>query len=113
VQYRLDILRVMAMPEGAHIQFRYDGELIDPVICAGLADDRLHNSSVLLAYLDLTPSVATPGRRSVQPCRHATLIDSQQLGKYVVLRFLLGAFSDCADVAALCSLCSRRWRGLR
>jgi hypothetical protein len=104
VQYRLDILRVMAMPEGAEIQFRYDTDLIDPTILTGLADDTLHKSPVLLAYLDLTAPIATPGGRAVQPCRHAVLINSEQLGKYVVLRFRLGAFSDCADIVALRAL---------
>jgi hypothetical protein len=100
-QYRLDILRVMALPEAAEIQFRYDIELIDAPVRSGLGKDKLHNSAVLLAYLDLTQPIDTPGLRAVHPCRHAVLIDSEQLGQFVILRFRLGAFSRCANVDAL------------
>jgi hypothetical protein len=99
-QYRLDILRVMAMPEGAEIQFRYDINLIDAPIRSGLGNDELHKSPVLLAYLDLTQPLETPGVRLIHPCRHAVLIGSEQLGQFVVLRFRLGPFSQCTDVAA-------------
>jgi hypothetical protein len=101
LQYRLDILRVMAMPEGAEIQFRYDIGLIDQDIQTGLGNDSLHDSPVLIAYLDMTMTLATPGSRLVYPCRHARLINSEQLGQFVVLRFRLGPFSDCSDLAAL------------
>ena len=99
-QYRLDILRVMALPEGAEIQFRYDIELVDAAVRAGLGQDKLHGSSVLLAYLDLSESSDVPGVRLAHPCRIGKLIDSEKLGQFVILRFRLGEFSACADIGS-------------
>ena len=99
-QYRLDNLRVMALPEGADIQFRYDADLIEPSVLASLEGDKLHKSSALLGYLDLTKPVASPGTREALPCRHAELIDCQRFGRFLVLRFRLGAFVECGDLSA-------------
>ena len=97
-QYRLDILRVMALPEGTEIQFRYDGDLIDAAVRPGLGQDKRHDTPVLLAYLDLTPPVTTPGPRTIYPCRHARLIASEMLGQFYILRFRLGAFCQCPNL---------------
>ena len=98
VQYRLDILRVMALPEGAEIQFRYDADLIDASIRPSLGRDKRHDAPVLLAYLDLTVPVTTPGPRAIFPCRHARLIASDRLGQFYILRFRLGAFCHCPNI---------------
>lgn len=97
-QYRLDILRVMALPEGTEIQFRYDGDLIDASVRPSLGQDKRHDAPVLLAYLDLTPLVTIPGPRTIHPCRHARLIASEMLGRFYILRFRLGAFCHCPNL---------------
>jgi hypothetical protein len=97
-QYRLDILRVMALPEGAEIQFRYDGDLIEANVRPSLGQDKRHDAPVLLAYLDLTPPMTTTGPRAVHPCRHARLIASERLGQFYILRFRLEAFCHCPNL---------------
>ncbi|WP_260705687.1 DUF5336 domain-containing protein [Edaphobacter flagellatus] len=97
-QYRLDILRVMALPEGAEIQFRYDGDLIDAASRLHFGRDQKHDTPALLAHLDLTVPVTTAGPRPIHPCRHAKLIASEELGQFYILRFRLGAFCQCSDL---------------
>ncbi len=56
-QYRLDVLRLMALPTGTEIQFRYDVALIDSDIREGLGQNAMQGSSVLLAYVDCYPKI--------------------------------------------------------
>jgi len=53
-QYRLDILRCLALPARMSIQFRYGQSLIAENLREELAANRLAGSVVLLAYVDYT-----------------------------------------------------------
>jgi hypothetical protein len=90
----------MALPEGVEIQFRYDGDLIDAPIRSSLGRDKKHDTPVLLAYLDLTMPVTTPGPRPIHPCRNGRLIASEKFGRFYILRIRLGAFCQCPDLGA-------------
>lgn len=101
-QYRLDILRLMALPGGTEIQFRYDEGIVDETLRENLTKNAMRKASALLCYLDCTAENPQEGQVCpVVPCRHAKLIDSTKVGRFFILRFCLGEFADCADIAKL------------
>jgi hypothetical protein len=97
-QYRLDDLRVLALPSGTDIQFRYGVELISQGIQAALSENLLVGFSVLLAHVDTTPDGCQPGQFCpITPCRYATLQQSTQVGGFYTLRFRLEEFAPVTD----------------
>jgi uncharacterized protein (DUF362 family) len=60
-QYRLDILRCLALPSGMSIQFRYGQALVGENLREELAANRLAGSVVLLAYVDYSEAYKQEG----------------------------------------------------
>jgi hypothetical protein len=97
-QYRLDILRLMALPMKTEIQFRYDESLIEGNLRTGLAANEVRNAQALLCYLDCSADAPSEGEICPSiPCRHAVLLDSTKIGHFFMLRFRLGDFVDCPN----------------
>lgn len=97
-QYRLDVLRCLALPSGMSIQFRYGESLIAENLREELAANRLHGSVVLLAYVDYTEAYKKEGAICpVTPCRYATLTNSNRIGSKFFLTFKLGAFAKALE----------------
>lgn len=101
-QYRLDILRCLALPSGMSIQFRYGQSLIAEDLREELAANQLAGSIVLLAYVDSTDAYKKEGVTCpVTPCRYATLENSSRIGSKFFLTFQLGAFAKSSPSSAV------------
>jgi len=104
-RYRDDVLRVLAMPRGARLRFRYGQEHVDSVVRPELSKDSLSGASLLLCYLNVTDPTAIP---NVVPCRFATLISSRQIGRYVTCKLSLGGFASHQQLAEFQSMMTER-----
>ena len=97
-QYRLDILRLLALPTGTHIRFRYAEEIVSPSLRKALSENHL-NVSVLLAHVDCNESARREdGTCPITPCRYATIVNSTKLGEFFFLNFRLEDFAPCTDL---------------
>jgi hypothetical protein len=98
-RYRLDILRLLALPIGTHIQFRYAEDLIPGHLLDPLAKNQLASTPALLAHVDCTPEAPRSDQKCpITPCRYAHLIRSTRIGHYFILRFCLTEFAPCSDL---------------
>src|SRR6266704_70214 len=99
-RYRHDILRLLALPTGTDIPFRYGGVLIQEGLRTPLANNDLKGSKVLLAHVDCDASARPPDDKSIiTPCRHAILVDSTKIGAFFFLQFRLEEFAPCANAS--------------
>lgn len=89
-RYLEDIVRSLALPEGAALQFRYDQSLIDVQTMARLKDGSAKGEEVLICYLFTTDKGADT---SIVPTRFAEIAEVKIVGSSVVLVFKLGAFA--------------------
>jgi len=100
-RYKRDIVRALALPRGAQLQFRYRRQLIAPSILESLDDPKrrkkLRGASALIAYVDQTSKTAEP---QIVPCRLATLADPAVLGRSASLQLTVADFALAADLAA-------------
>ncbi len=97
-QYRLDILRCLALPSGMSIQFRYSKSLVAEDLREDMAGNRLAGSVVLLAHVDCTETHKKEGAVCpVTPCRYAVLTTSSRIGSKFFLTLQLGAFAQKAQ----------------
>lgn len=91
-QYRLDILRAIALPEHASIQFRYSKQLVHPELHDAFAGDRAVGRRVLLAHVDGNSSRLLNDRVCpITVCREGVLERTQRSGSYFVLQITLGS----------------------
>lgn len=101
-QYRLDILRLLAMPRGATIQFRYGQDILPDGLRPLLAKNEIVGARVLLAYLDCSSSARrSDGTCPIMPCRHASLVGSKSTGTRYFLELRLEEFAPCSDLDGL------------
>lgn len=112
-QYRLDILRALALPSGMSIQFRYSKSLIAENLRDDLSSNRLAGAVVLLAHVDCTETYKKEGAACpVTPCRYAILTTSSRIGSKFFLTFQLGGFAPAAqatDPGQVVEDASPRW----
>jgi hypothetical protein len=99
-RYRRDIVRTLALPPSAWIQFRYSRSWIDPAIALLLdggakALHSLRGATALIAYVDQSDDSREP---EVVPCRIAKVIDASALGSTVTVSLELGAFAVTDDL---------------
>jgi hypothetical protein len=100
-QYRLDILRCLALPSGMSIQFRYGKSIVQENLREDLANDRLAGTVVLLAHIDCTEAYKNEGAVCpATPCRYARLTASSRIGSKFFLTFQLGAFAQFEQTSA-------------
>ena len=101
-RYKQNTLQILALPRGAHIQFRYDESIIQYGLRKPLRLDQLRGASVLLGYVDCTST----GRRSdgycpVIPCRYGKILHSSVIGSVFILQFELLDFAATTTLEAL------------
>jgi hypothetical protein len=94
-QYRLDIIRALAMPRGARLQFRYRRVWVQESILATVGSKSFRPDVAIIAYIDQSGSQAVP---RIVPCRSATVIDSRPHGSTVSLQLQLAEFCLASDV---------------
>jgi hypothetical protein len=98
-QYRLDILRLLALPRGASIQFRYGEGILPDGLRPLLANNAIVSARVLLAYVDCSPPARRPDNTCpIMPCRHASLVSSKKIGTRYFLELRLEEFAPCSDL---------------
>jgi hypothetical protein len=98
-RYRLDILRLLALPIGTHIQFRYAEDLIQDHLQGPMAKNQLVSTPVLLAHVDCTPEARLSDQKCpITPCRYARLNRTTRIGHYFILSFVLDEFAPCSDL---------------
>jgi hypothetical protein len=85
-RYRQDILRAIAQPAGAVMQFRYSLDLIAESLKQLIGEKKLKDERLCLAYLDRGGKEQAP---RVVPCRAATLLAAEVFGEFCVLSFRL------------------------
>ena len=91
-QYRLDILRVIALPAGATIQFRYSEHLIHADLLNPLAQNRCTGRQLIIGHVDGNPArTLSNGNCPITLCRYGTLTRSERSGSYFVLQIALGS----------------------
>lgn len=92
-RYRDDIIRVMALPTGGRLQFRYRKEHIPDEVFDELAQNHLSGSEALVAYLDTSNQGSPP---EIVPCRFARVLESEVEGEFAVIHFEVGEFATVA-----------------
>jgi hypothetical protein len=97
-RYLEDIVRSLALPEGAELQFRYDQSLIHAQTMVRLKDGSAKGEKVLICYLFTTDKGADT---SIVPTRFAEMAQVKIVGSSVVLVFKLGAFAAVEDYPGL------------
>jgi hypothetical protein len=88
-RYRQDVLRAIAMPKGARLQFRYDFKWIPAKVRDLLFKEGVKNTPSLIAYIDQHDKTRTP---ELVPCRFAALVDVAPIGSTVSLTLALEEF---------------------
>lgn len=94
-RYRQDILRAIAMPRGALLQFRYGLELVTESIQGRIRKDTTRGEMVLIAYLDQSDRTEPP---KFVPCRFAKMAAARIHGSTTSLTFELDSFAYVEDV---------------
>src|SRR5262249_3598610 len=82
-QYRRDVLRSLAMPPGAILQFRYSSKYVDEEILSRTGSP-VAKVPVLIAYVDSDRSQRYPNPQIV-PTRFAQLVSTRRFGTRVAL----------------------------
>jgi hypothetical protein len=97
-QYREDMIRALAMPEGATLRFRYRHEHLPESISAAAGRNALCGRHVVLTF------AANANRRSEEPapipCRFAQITESRDAGRYAVLNLELRSYAFARDLKA-------------
>lgn len=119
-RYRRDILRAIALPTGARLQFRYDFKYVDPGVKAKVEAEKwkllkAEELTCILCYCDQSD----PDRLiELVPCRYATIVDVEEMGTSFVITFELTEFAFADDSRTfqtqVTSASSRKlphWRG--
>jgi hypothetical protein len=90
-RYRDDIVRVMALPDGGRLQFRYREKHVLSEVFRKLSDNGFSGCEALVAYLDTSNQNTPP---EIVPCRFCRILDSEAEGEFVVIRFEVGGFAE-------------------
>jgi hypothetical protein len=94
-RYRDDIIRLMALPMGGRLQFRYRQKHVADEIFRQLGENRLRGAQAIAAYLDTSREGDPP---EIVPCRFARIVDSEVEGEFAVARFEVCALARVGDV---------------
>src|SRR5882724_553714 len=94
-RYREDIIRALAMPRSSRLQFRYDQNLVAPIIRGHLSSGVPQGQKVLIAYIDQEDKSKVP---EIVPCRFATLYEVVPHGSTVSLELILGECAYAEDL---------------
>lgn len=102
-RYRDDIIRVLALPEGADLQFRYDRRYIDEALAQQIGTGQLKHENAIVLYLW---SDKENLRTETVPCRFVTVVGTEFSGSTCIIRLRVGSFVAGLDDAKLRSALS-------
>jgi hypothetical protein len=95
-RYLQDVVRAIALPVGAELQFRYRQKWLSPKAMDGLDRVRPTRPRVLLAYIDQSDPSQVP---LLVPSRFGRLVDATKQGTTVSLTIRLEGYAYAADLA--------------
>ena len=81
-RYRDDIIRALALPTGARLQFRYNKMYVAQAFVDEKKRKSLVNREVLIGYLDTGEK---KGDMEIVPCRFGRLVKVQAEGNFLVI----------------------------
>lgn len=96
-QYAHDVLRAIALPQGATLQFRYRLEWLSEDVRKELGEKSCSGQEALIAYIDQTSPNTKP---EIIPIRYATILAADIHGSFVTLQFEIGQFAVTSDPAS-------------
>ncbi len=96
-RYRDDVLRCLAAPVGAMVQFRYNDSIVESEIKEAIRSS--WGQDAIVCNLDVT-TTDPDGRHPILPVRHVTIQRVWLTGSTVSVLFRVGAFALADDVAS-------------
>lgn len=96
-RYRQDVLRAIALPLRAQLQFRYDKRCASPGVLQMINQGRIVGEEVLIAYADQSRP-ESEGTVELVPVRLATVTSATAPGSTLSLIFSLGRVVHAADL---------------
>lgn len=96
-RYKQDILRALAMPVGARLQFRYNLRWVAQALHDRTKSDSLKGLEACIAYIDQSLSEKPP---DIAPIRAATILSTEVQGDFCVVEFELAGFAFAKDLPA-------------
>jgi len=97
-RYREDVLRVLAMPKGSRLQFRYALRWIDGNIQSLIQrDEHVKGKPCLIVYIDQQDNSKAP---ELIPCRYATIVEANAHGSTASLVLALEEYAYAKDLTA-------------
>jgi hypothetical protein len=97
-RYRDDVVRALALPPGAELQFRYERSIVSEELIDRIGTNYLRDQSGLVCYV-ATSNTAHPVR--LVPCRFVTVLYSEIVGTSCILRLAMRDFAGGIDEGAL------------
>jgi len=94
-RYRHDILRALALPSGAQLQFRYQRKYLRNDLFEKLGRNAVCGHKVLVGYLDASDKRRRP---TIVPCRMGHVSETRTEGDFALLRFEVAEFANSSDV---------------
>lgn len=88
-RYLEDIVRALALPESAKIQFRYDEGIVSPHVRELIAKGQINGERCYLTYLDNRGKTQLP---DIVPIREATIIDARKFGSSYIFGMVTGRY---------------------
>ena len=88
--YAQDIVRVLAMPRGAVLRFRYSKELVHDAIVKMCQKKEIVGKKVLISFLDVSDRARVPG---IFPCRVGNVTKCWMIAGFLVIEFKVEAFA--------------------
>lgn len=99
-RYLEDIVRVLALPEGGRIQFRYQQDLVADGVKARLATGGLVGHTCYLAYLD---NRARGKKPEIVPVREAIILEANERGSSLILSMRVSRYVRTNELDRICA----------
>lgn len=93
-RYREDIVRCLALPPGAQLQFRYDLTIVDDAIVSDVKSGKLIGQQALVCYLW---NRAEGAPTEFIPCRMVEIVRAEILGSSFIVLFKVGTYPRAND----------------
>jgi hypothetical protein len=97
-RYRDDIVRLLALPAGTDVQFRYDLQYLDPAVLVRAQQSKLSGEKALVCFM-MTDAAA--GTARLASCRAVSIRRSALVGSSCILTLTAGDYLHPLDDAAI------------
>ena len=93
-QYAEDIIRALALPRGAHLQFRYSVKLMAETVRKEINEGNIEGSECVISFLHSSQKGILP---TVIPCRRGKIVKAGFFGPFAVIVFSVDDFVFSQD----------------